>query len=80
MDCVNAHNEAERERYQMLSMIAYRHADLVSGWVFNKKEVELTEVFPFWTKEESEKIKKENMLCKYKNIMQKHASIKVTED
>lgn len=64
----------------MLSMIVYRHADLVSGWVFDKKDVELTEAFPFWTKEESEKIKKENMLRKYKDIMQKHASIKVTED
>lgn len=79
LECVNAHNERKRQEYQILSMIAYRHADLVSSWVFDKKDVELTEAFPFWTDEESEEIKKENMLRKYKNIMQKHASTKVTE-
>lgn len=80
LDYVNAQNESKRQEYQILSMIAYRHADLVSGWVFDKKDVEITEAFPFWTKDESEEIKKENMLRKYKNIMQKHASVKVTED
>lgn len=74
LDFVNAQNEAKREEYKALSLIAYGHADLVSAWVYKKTDVEVFEAFPFWSKKESEEMKKEAMLQKYKNIMQRHAS------
>ena len=70
LEFIRVVKERKRRENKDKAYIAFKEADLISGWIFEKKETSVVEAFPtFWTSEEREEILKQAKIEKYKNIM-----------
>jgi hypothetical protein len=75
LEFIRVVQERKRRENQDKAYIAFKEADLISGWIFEKKEMSVVEAFPtFWTSEEREEILKQAKIEKYKNIMFRYAN------
>ena len=72
---MNISNEKETKRLKEQSRIAFIQAGLIVSY-FNGKNADLTvsEVFPYWTEEEQQEMKKQAQIEKYKSIMYKYVN------
>lgn len=63
IEIVDAYNERVRRNNKDISLIAMRHAQLVVAYVAGSgKNLEVFDVFPFWSKEEKDQITVEKYL------------------
>ena len=72
---MNISNEKEARQLKEQSRIAFIQAGLIVSY-FNGKNADLTvsEVFPYWTDEEQQEMKKQAQIKKYKSIMYKYVN------
>lgn len=63
IEIINAYNEKIRRQNKDFSLIAMRHAQLVVAYVAGSgKNLEIYDIFPFWSKEEKDQLKVEKYL------------------
>lgn len=71
LEFINVYNERERRVHQHESIIAFRQAELIASWVWKMSDINVHDVFPYWDKDEIDKMNVE----KLKQRMYRHASI-----
>lgn len=67
---VRAFQKGERQRYQALSVIAWREAALMAGCLAGERMKPVYELFPFWEEEEIRRLRLES----YRSMMEGMAS------
>ena len=75
VEFINVKNERDNRQFKEQSKIAYIQAGLIVSYISgNNTEMTVSEVFPYWTDEEQQEMKKQALIQKYKDRMYRHVN------